>query len=77
MTFARRNVSEMAVFNLHETIIETVSLLEHTLGKKVTIKTDLCAETTHSTATALRYRICCSIWPSTPAMPCPPAGNYT
>jgi signal transduction histidine kinase len=44
MTFARRNVSEMAVFSLHEMISETVSLLEHTLGKKIKITVDLQAD---------------------------------
>ena len=44
MTFARRNVSEMAVFNVHETIADTVSLLEHTLGKKIKITTDMQAK---------------------------------
>lgn len=44
LTFARRNVSEVTIFNLHETITETISLLEHTLGKNIIIKTDLAAQ---------------------------------
>ncbi len=41
LTFARRSVSEMALFNLHDTVMDTVSLLQHTVDKRIVIGTDL------------------------------------
>ncbi|MGB7569877.1 MAG: ATP-binding protein, partial [Chitinivibrionales bacterium] len=44
LTFSRRNFPEMAFFNLHETIMDIVSLLEHTIDKRITIMPDLAAK---------------------------------
>jgi Signal transduction histidine kinase len=44
LTFSGRNVSEMDFFNLHETIMDIVSLLEHTIDKRIHITTDLLAD---------------------------------
>jgi signal transduction histidine kinase/ActR/RegA family two-component response regulator len=44
LTFARRNVSEMTVFDLHDTITDTVSLLQHTIDKRITVETGLLAQ---------------------------------
>jgi signal transduction histidine kinase/CheY-like chemotaxis protein len=43
LTFARRNVSGTAVVNLHDTVMDTVSMLRHTIDKRIIIKTDLSA----------------------------------
>lgn len=42
--FARRNVSEMKTFNVHDAIMDTIALLEHTIDKRVDITSDLTAE---------------------------------
>jgi signal transduction histidine kinase/CheY-like chemotaxis protein len=44
LAFSRRNASEMAFFNLHETIMDIVSLLEHTIDKRISIMPDLAAK---------------------------------
>jgi signal transduction histidine kinase/CheY-like chemotaxis protein len=43
LTFARRTVSEITVVNMHDTIMDTVSLLQHTIDKRIVITTDLLA----------------------------------
>lgn len=42
--FACRNVSEMKTFNMHDAIMDTVVLLEHTIDKRVDIAHNLTAE---------------------------------
>jgi signal transduction histidine kinase len=39
--FARRDVSEMTELDLHETLRDTVSLIEHTISKRIEVKSDL------------------------------------
>ncbi len=47
LTFARQNISEMVSFDLNDTIIDVVTMLQHTIDKNIIIKTALSAENHH------------------------------
>jgi signal transduction histidine kinase/CheY-like chemotaxis protein len=44
LTFAHQNISEFVAFDLHETINDVVTMLQHTIDKRINVQTSLSAQ---------------------------------
>jgi signal transduction histidine kinase/CheY-like chemotaxis protein len=56
LTFARQQKHEVALFNLHETINDVVTMLYHTLEKRISLHTEITAEKYHITADRIQIQ---------------------
>lgn len=52
LSFSRKGQKDFISLNLHETIAETLTILEHTIDKKISLKTKLLAKQTRFTGNA-------------------------